>query len=237
MKNGIKIACASDIHGNLPRDISKGNDILILAGDLSPATNHSIPFQEIWTEYTFLPWCEKQIKNSIAKDVVFIFGNHDFYGEELMQNGKENDFRNRLPEHVHYLRDSSVTLHGINIYGTPFQPRFYDWAWNEDDNDECIGKHFEKIQPCDILVSHGPCFGYNDTVEFRKTEHLGSKILLKHVHRVKPKLLIAGHLHSANHSIEKIMHDDGTYTESVVVSILDEGYQVFYNVFYNTFKK
>ena len=52
----------------------------------------------------------------------------------------------------------------------------------------------------DVLVVHGPAYGYGDVVEAslsgRVQGHLGSSTLLYRVEEVKPKLMISGHIHS-----------------------------------------
>ena len=52
------IICAvSDLHGQLP-DIPKC-DLLLIAGDVCPVTNHSLDFQEHWLDTEFRWWLKK----------------------------------------------------------------------------------------------------------------------------------------------------------------------------------
>ena len=50
----------------------------------------------------------------------------------------------------------------------------------------------------DILVTHGPPYGYLDTVRWDgHTKHVGCEELLDRVLKLKPKLHVFGHIHGA----------------------------------------
>jgi hypothetical protein len=90
----------------------------------------------------------------------------------------------------------------------------------------------------DILLSHGPAYGYNDTITHDYSNnskwddpHVGSKSLLDRIKEVKIKWLLSGHIHSASHNVEKLyysMDDITNYTNCVNVSLLDENYDPRY---------
>ena len=48
----------------------------------------------------------------------------------------------------------------------------------------------------DILITHGPAFGYLDDVEGRRGQHLGCELLRDKVLEIKPKIHVCGHIES-----------------------------------------
>lgn len=237
----MKICSISDTHGITP-DFLKKCDILTISGDISPCMGgfDSYGMQYEYFINDFIPF----FKNK-AKHIIIIGGNHDSFLEITMNNGMEENLRKELPKNVHYLRDSSIIIDGIHFYGTPWTPEFCGWSFMKYDTEDGLGKIFEKIpEGVDILLSHGPAYGYNDKIEMpiysgSSTKHLGSKMLLKRIKTVRPKNVVVGHIHSGSHKEAKIMHskemhskDLNDYTASVNVSILDEQYEPFYKDIY-----
>jgi Icc-related predicted phosphoesterase len=223
----MKIMAISDLHGTLPTlNVPKG-DVLCIAGDICPVWNHKLEYQQEWIAKNFVPWCNALIESETVKNVVFCAGNHDWHFEELYTMGNEKDFRKMLPDNIHYLRDSSVIIDGVNFYGTPWTPEFCNWAFMKYEGE--LDKIFEKIpEGTDVLVSHGPPYGYNDCVEYRQNQHLGSKALIKHINRVKPKAVFVGHIHTGSHDATNLLLEGNfdSRTSIVNVSIMDEQYHV-----------
>ena len=106
------------------------------------------------------------------------------------------DFINSFKEGVDglfYLENSSINLFGYEIYGSPYTPTFYDWAFMQPD-DKLI--HIWKQIPdkVDILITHGPPKYIGDLTN--QNIYAGSLSLLKEVQkRIKPKYHIFGHIH------------------------------------------
>lgn len=126
------------------------------------------------------------------KHKVVIAGNHDWIFETspgIIENILARDFPS-----IHYLNDSGVTLEGINIWGSPVQPWFHNWAFNRWPDQ--IKKHWDIIPDnTHIIVTHGPPYLKGDTV--RHGEHVGCKFLLERIEEIKPVLSISGHIHEA----------------------------------------
>ena len=111
----MKLCLISDTHNHHEKIQLPEADILIHAGDF---TNRGT-LQE---SAAFFNWFgdQKQFKARIC-----IAGNH-----EILSQKDPNLFKSCIPSNVTYLRDSGIEFEGLKIYGTPWQPFFYDWAWN-----------------------------------------------------------------------------------------------------------
>lgn len=179
----MKVVAISDQHGNLPKIPSC--DLLLIGGDICPATDHSLDFQEYWLNTTFRWWLEK----ISAKKIVGIAGNHDL----IFQNKPR-----AVPSLPWtYLQDSATEFEGLKIWGTPWQPYFFDWAFNLYEKELC-DKWALIPKDADIIVVHGPPHGYGDKApraNRKGYENTGSLGLLEKIKEVKPKLCVFGHIH------------------------------------------
>lgn len=230
----MKICSISDTHGLDFSFVSKC-DILTHSGDFSPCFRgmQDVESQRLYLFNEFIPKV-----TSIAKHTIFIGGNHDRFLDKIFKAGEEEKFRKSLPENVYYLRDSGVTIEGIKLWGVPWTTKFLNWYFMGNDCEESLGKYYSQIpEGLDILLTHGPAYGYNDRVENPvymsqdRTQHLGSRTLLKHIKRAKPRFLMAGHIHTGEHKPLKILwnpNDLNGFTISQNVSILDEQYEPTY---------
>jgi Icc-related predicted phosphoesterase len=205
----IKLTFISDTHNKhslITEDDLKGGDILIHSGDISSmGYEHEIR--------RFLKWFSglNQFKHKI-----FIAGNHDWMFERNSLLAKE--ILKEYPNII-YLQDSSVTIDGIKIYCSPWQPTFYDWAFNLPRNGEKLKWVWDMIpEDTDILVTHGPPYGYGDTVHNRLNENLGCYLLKQRVEQVKPIIHCFGHIHTGT-KISKNEH-----TTFINAAVLDEKY-------------
>ncbi len=180
-----RICVLSDTHTfheelKLPENI----DIYIHAGDFTHVGEYTETIK-------FLRWFS-QLE---CKHRILITGNHE---KGWWKN--PSLYKSEVPENVIHLEDDLVQLEGLNIYGSPHTKEFYGWAWpyyNEESADLIWKRIPDNV---DILVTHQPPYGVGDLSEFyRKGEdpNVGCKILLSHVERVKPKLHVFGHIHSA----------------------------------------
>jgi 3',5'-cyclic AMP phosphodiesterase CpdA len=131
----MKITFISDTHLKHKQITSSlpGGDLILHAGDLtSMGYKHEIQ--------QFCKWY-KELKGYNFK--VFIAGNHDMGFEDNPEMTKEIlDFYNDLI----YLQDSGFGIYDmdrdktVNIWGSPWQPEFYNWGFNLPRNGPDLGR-------------------------------------------------------------------------------------------------
>src|SRR5579859_3910979 len=122
---------------------------------------------------------------------VVIAGNHDI----LCQKDPATA-RSLLEGVATYLQDEEATIAGLRVYGSPWQPRFFNWAFNLD-RGEPLRKVWAKIPSgLDLLVTHGPPHGIGD-VTLQGT-HAGCRDLLAAVRRARPRYHAFGHFHEGH---------------------------------------
>jgi Icc-related predicted phosphoesterase len=203
------VVAASDLHGMLPS--IPVCDLLLLAGDLCPLHDHRPAAQADWLATDFRRW----LRGVPARKIVFVAGNHDRVYED-----KPHLVPRDLP--AVYLQDAGLEWEGLKIWGTPWQPRFFDWAFNLDEAD-LAAKWALIPDDTDILVAHGPPYGYGDGVPTRTgVRHEGSPSLLKRVEEVRPRLMVFGHIHEGR--------GEWTLGDTVLanVTLVDGGYRPVY---------
>ena len=195
----MRITVLSDTHtrhGLIPMEDLPGGNLLLHAGDIM---NSGYNKNDIWD---FCHWFQS-LKQ--YEDKVFIAGNHD----RMFQNHPE-DVKEWLDKFgdIIYLQDDDLVLYGdgpngdlpennIRIYGSPWQPEFYSWAFNLQRNSIELSGKWEAIPDnTDIVITHGPAFGTLDTVTGRPWDNLGCELLAERIERFRPKIHVCGHIHS-----------------------------------------
>lgn len=203
-----KITFISDSHGKHEYLTSKrmGNilgsgDILVHCGDVSNVGKpHEIK--------EFLDW----FSNTDFTHKVFIAGNHDFGFQYVDTIAPEY-----IEKGVHYLFDSGVEIDGIKFYGSPWQPEFYDWAFNLPRGEKLAEKWAKIPGNTDILITHGPAYRMLDyTIQ---GQMVGCEDLFNRIMEVKPKIHACGHIHWAYG--QKSFND----VEFINAAVLNERYE------------
>jgi Icc-related predicted phosphoesterase len=172
----MKIVMISDTHGMHSMLNMPSGDVLIHAGDFS--AHGTLDNARDLNEW---------LGTLDYKHKIIIAGNHELCFE---QNPEEAQ---GLITNAIYLQDSSVIIDGIKFYGSPWQPRFFNWAFNLERGPELKEKWDLIDIDTDVLITHGPPYGYLDKT--MGSEHVGCGELIKAVHRIQPKLHVFGHIH------------------------------------------
>ena len=180
----MKIVCISDTHNQHNEINIPEGDILIHAGDFTTLGK----FDEITS---FNSW----LGELPHKHKIIIAGNHDRLFES------DPNLAKSLITNAIYLQDSGIEIEGLNIWGTPVSPRFYDWAFNKDRGEE-IKKYWDLIpKNTDILITHCPPYNILDMTY--SGEYVGCYDLAKKIKVIKPKICIFGHIHQSYGMIKK----------------------------------
>ena len=204
----MKITFISDTHGRHEHLTSKAYNNILGSGDVLVHAGDCTNFGKTHEIKEFLDW----FSNTDFTHKIFIAGNHDFGFEHVHDIAPEYKDKG-----VHYLFDNEVVIDGVKFYGSPWQPEFYDWAFNLP-RGEKLAEKWKKIPgDTDVLITHGPARGMLDhTIS---GELVGCEDLLNRVLEVQPKIHVCGHIHWA------YGQENFFGTEFLNASVLNERYQ------------
>lgn len=177
-KNHVRFVCMSDTHCQHNKFQVPYGDVFLHAGDFTKNGDKS-QVQDFASFLSQLPHPHK----------IVIAGNHELTFEH---SDVYKPYITSIPN-TFYLQDSSVKIHGIHIYGSPWQPVFCNWAFNLNRGDELRAKWDLIPTDTDILITHGPPLGRGDLVNGKRK---GCLDLLNAIQkRVHPRVHIFGHIH------------------------------------------
>jgi Icc-related predicted phosphoesterase len=203
----MRIVAISDLHTYLPKDLPKG-DILVICGDITLSARHDYLEQAQFLNRTFKLWL--QTVGADFKTIIGIAGNHDVVYEN------RPTMVNKLP--WIYLQDSGCEVNGLKFWGCPWTKPFCNWGFNAEESFRQT--LFNKIPVgTDIVLLHGPPYNIG-LLDFAYGEHLGDPILLEHIKRIGSKYVFCGHIHSGSGHEVKIGN-----TTIANVCYVDEDYQ------------
>jgi predicted phosphodiesterase len=174
-------------HRNCELDLP-GGDLLIHAGDFMNSGYEKTEAIE------FFDWFD-EINNYDYK--IFIAGNHDRWMENApdVAKGILTGYKT-----IDYLKDDWFQVGNDNettkIYGSPWQPEFYNWAFNLPRNGVELQEKWSNIpNDTEILITHGPPWGHCDITPYGNL-NVGCELLRVRVDELKPKIHVFGHVHS-----------------------------------------
>lgn len=173
-----RLVFLSDTHGLHDRITVPPGDILVHAGD---CTNRGT-LAQVSAFDDFLATLPHPHKIVVA-------GNHDWCFED-----DPGAARARL-RHATYVQDYAVEKMGLRFYGSPWQPEFFNWAFNLP-RGERLREKWAAIPPdTDVLITHGPPHGLLDLTSDGRS--VGCEALRPRVAAVAPRIHCFGHIHEA----------------------------------------
>lgn len=181
----MKIACISDIHGQLNFTVPDC-DMCFIAGDIFGPSD--IYRQLAYLEGPFADFLHDLKKRYI--EVIYTPGNHDIIFEMAKHLVPDLNWKVLIDEIYH--------TNGYKIYGTPWQPIFFDWAFNL--TEEELEEKFSKIpNDIDILICHGPPQGILDTtIDGKNVGSFSLRARIDEIMKYKTlKLVHFGHIHNS----------------------------------------
>lgn len=205
-------------HEIITKDLP-GGDLLLHSGDIM---NSGYEKQDV------INFCNWYSSITNYKSKVFIAGNHDRMFQDFPETIEDIL---KFHKDIDYIQDDTFVLYGdgpegnspednIRIYGSPWQPWFYDWAFNLPRNSFELSSKWEAIpKNIDILLTHGPAWGILDTVTGKRDLNLGCELLTKRIQQIQPKIHVCGHIHTGYGYVFK----NGTHFFNA--SVLDEQYK------------
>jgi len=175
-KLSTKIIIISDTHGLHEDVLIPDGDVLIHAGDFT--AKGALSDVEVFNHFLGrLPHRHK----------IVIAGNHEHCFERTPHEARA------LLTNAIYLQDECVTIEGVSYYGSPWQPWFFDWAFNLKRGAALKAKWDSIPEETDVLITHGPPAGVADVTAGGLS--VGCEDLLNRVALVKPTLHAFGHIH------------------------------------------
>lgn len=190
----MRIVAISDTHGLHSHVKIPECDLLIHCGDWS-SQGAEIPTRK------FAQWLAEQP----ARHIVLVPGNHEVKFEKELPFSRS--WITDESSKINLLVEQSIEIDGIKIYGSPWTPYFYDWAFNgaRNINEQLAYSKQAELIPLmndlwkkmpddtDILVTHGPPYEILDkTLDGR---FVGCVDLYNRIFEVKPDLVFFGHIH------------------------------------------
>ena len=180
MATTLSLAMISDTHGNYDADLCGEVDLFLPAGDLCRDRGNEMELRAA------IAWIS-QVK---ARYRIVISGNHDTFLYE-----RPRDAEAMLAEAgIIYLRDKSIEIEGIKIYGSPWTEARFGFSF-ELSKGELIEKWREIPPDVDILITHTPPLGVLDLATAQ--DHQGCEFLGQRLVEIKPRLHLFGHIHES----------------------------------------
>ena len=142
------ISDCHDVNIDLDNLVPNGIDILFITGDMT-YRGRPEELSALLDQLTIL--------RARIKYIICVAGNHELGCEQDVHGWKEAFCRAGCV----LLHHESIEIDGVKIFGSPYTPAFFDWAFMYDPKD--ASSYWDQI-PSDtqVLLTHGPPYGILD---------------------------------------------------------------------------
>lgn len=203
----MKIAIVSDTHGSQDDLKIPKVDWLIHCGDFTN-TGNSKELNGVNN------WITDLKKEGTIKKAITCGGNHELSLERFPDAAKS-----LLTAFDHILIHEGLEVDGLKIWGCPYVPRFFNWAFMRDEDD--LYWIYNQIPVgLDILVCHGPPRGHLD---WNGREHAGSVSMKEVLSYKQPKFYLCGHIHNQQ-GVDVLNHSSGNKTVIINAANMNANY-------------
>ena len=228
-----RVVCFSDTHGRHTRLTGRlavpDGDVLLFAGDACSAG----------TPVEWAAFCDWLGRLPHAHKVV-VPGNHDWplqpdrprWAVKARYDAEAQALAHRQAESAGavLLLDAEATVGGLRVFGSPWVPAFYSWAFNLPRRGIALAEARALIPAgLDVLVTHGPAYGRLDrTVQGTRAgcEVLANRLGALAADGQAPRLHVHGDIHEASGIRRPPRGAPGRIT--VNASVLDAHYHPTY---------
>lgn len=173
----LRIVAVADTHLFHDELVVPDGDVFVHAGDLCRGGK----LREVERAATWINGLPHRHK-------IVVPGNHDF---AFVRTPREA--RAMFELGIHVLEDEGVTIEGVKFWGSPWQPTFFDWAYNLPRGEALAEKWALIPDGTHVLVTHGPPEGLGDRSSTGGRQ--GCADLLARALVVKPLVHLFGHIH------------------------------------------
>ena len=214
----IRIVHISDSHNFHAKHFIPEGDILIHSGDFTD--NGTLPEAESFVKF---------MEGLPHKHKLVVLGNHEFGWDEK----PADEVKALLGQQLLWLHDKSVTIEGINFFGSSWNGMSKPHAFAlPKDEFELVWKQIPMAT--DILITHVPPYGVLDKSHV-PGQHWGGKGLMDQIVQLTIPIHLFGHTHDQSgfhlqngtlfsngglHSINKDKNGNTAYGKAVVIDVV-----------------
>mmetsp|Transcript_8517 Transcript_8517/g.21839 ORF Transcript_8517/g.21839 Transcript_8517/m.21839 type:complete len:307 (+) Transcript_8517:34-954(+) len=170
---GLRVVMLSDTHGRHRKINVPDGDVLLHAGDFTH-------YSRLEDAQDFNDW----LGTLPHRHKILVVGNHE-------ANADWSHRAASVLTNAAFLRDDAIDVPARTEGAPPLRVYGTDFFWPGEDHAALGALATKRPGTIDILMTHGPVAGFVDG-------GLGCSLLLEQVERLRPRLVVSGHIHEAH---------------------------------------